>query len=72
MKRNGLVGFVLAGIVLLWVIPRSSRPVFGQAASAEALHIGEGGLPQFQKDLSFPKVPAKWRMGFGSDVAVDA
>src|ERR1700688_3775463 len=72
MKRNGLVGFVLAGIVLLWVIPRSPRPVFGQVAPAEALHIGEGGLPQFQKDLSFPKVPAKWRMGFGSDVAVDA
>src|ERR1700682_4847545 len=73
MKRNGLVGFVLAGIVLLWVIPRSSRPVFGQAAtSGEALHIGEGGLPQFEKDLNFPKVPSKWRMGFGSDVAVDA
>src|SRR5437879_199764 len=67
MKRN-----VLAGIVLLCVIPPSSRPVFGQAASAEALHIGEGGLPQFQKDLGFPKVPSKWRMGFGSDVAVDA
>src|SRR6266481_680052 len=72
MKRNVLAGFVLAGIVLLCVIPPSSRPVFGQAASAEALHIGEGGLPQFQKDLGFPKVPSKWRMGFGSDVAVDA
>src|ERR1700694_3585479 len=76
MKRNGLVGFILAGIVLScvmsWIIPCLSRPVYGQAAPAEALHIGEGGLPQFQKDLSFPKVPAKWRMGFGSDVAVDA
>src|SRR5258708_4335966 len=45
MKRYGLIGFILAGIVLLWVIPRSSRPVFGQVASADGLHIGEGGLP---------------------------
>src|ERR1700674_3626370 len=72
MKRNGLIGSIFAGIVLLWVIPHSSKPVFGQAAPAEALHIGEGGLPQFEKDLNFPKVPSKWRMGFGSDVAVDA
>jgi len=43
----------------------SSRPVFGQAASAEALHIGEGGLPQFQKDLGFPKVRQSggWDLG---------
>src|SRR5450759_897957 len=72
MKRSGLIGFVLAVIILLWVIPRSSQPVFGQAASAEAPHIGEGGLPQVEKDLNFPKVPSKWRMGFGSDIAVDA
>src|SRR6202140_1637810 len=72
MKRNGLIGSIFAGIVLLWVIPHSSKPVFGQAAPAEALHIGEGGLPQFEKDLNFPKVPSKGRMGFGSDVAVDA
>ena len=72
MKRNGLIGFIFAGIVLLWVIPRSSKPVFGQTAPAVAPHIGEGGLPEFEKDLNFPKVPSKWRMGFGSDVAVDA
>ena len=74
MKRNGLICFVMAGIVLflLWIVPRSSRPVFGQAASAEAPHWGEGGLPQFQLDTNFPQVPTKWRMGFGSDVATDA
>src|SRR5262249_35169009 len=38
----------------------------------EASHFGEGGLPQFERDPNFPKVPSKWRMGFGSDVAVDA
>ena len=72
MKRSVLIGFVLAGILLLWVTPRLSPPVFSQAASAEAPHIGEGGLPQFEKDPAWPKVPAKWRMGFGSAVAIDA
>ena len=71
MKRTALLGFVLVGIVLVWLIPRLSRPVFGQAASAEAPHIGEGGLPQFQVDPSWPKLPSKWKMGFGSDIQAD-
>src|SRR3984893_4048735 len=72
MKRTVLIGFVLAGILSVWVIPRLSKPVSGQAASIEAPHIGEGGLPQFQKDPAWPKLPAKWRMGFGSAVAIDS
>src|SRR5712692_10513947 len=56
------------GILLVWALPRVSSPVFGQAASAEAPHIGEGGVPQFERDPSWPKVPAKYRMGFGSAV----
>ena len=71
MKRDGLIGLVVAGVVLLWMIPHSSRPVFGQGMSEAAPHLGEGGLPQFERDPNFPKVPSKWRMGFGSDVAVD-
>jgi DNA-binding beta-propeller fold protein YncE len=57
-----LIGFVLT----------VSPAVFGQAASAQAPHIGEGGLPQFEKDPAWPKVPSKWKMGYGSAVAVDA
>src|SRR2546428_10281379 len=30
-------------------------------SSMQAPHIGEGGLPIFEKDPNFPKVPAKWR-----------
>ena len=56
MSKKGLVAFIIAAIVLLSLIPRSIRPVFGQAASIEAPHFGEGGLPQFEKDPSFPKV----------------
>src|ERR1700675_4551228 len=62
MNRSVLIGFVLS----------ISPSAFAQAASAQAPHIGEGGLPQFEKDPAWPKVPAKWKMGFGSAVAVDA
>jgi len=72
MKRNRLVVFAFFGIFSLWLLLRLSRPVKAQTAPAEAPHIGEGGVPQFEKDPNFPKVPSKWRMGFGSDVAVDA
>ena len=71
MKRTLMIGLVLAGILVGWLIPRASPPAFGQAGSAEAPHIGEGGLPQFEKDPGWPKVPARYRMGFGSAVAID-
>jgi len=72
MSKKGLIAFIIAVIILLSLIPRSIGPALGQAASIEAPHLGEGGLPQFERDPNFPKVPSKWRMGFGSDVAVDA
>ena len=72
MKRSVLIGLVLAAILFVWMLPRVSPPVFGQARSTQAPHIGEGGLPRFEKDPAWPKVPAKWKMGFGSAVAIDA
>ena len=64
MSTKGLIVFTIAGIVLLSLIPQSMHPAFGQAASTQAPHFGEGGLPQFEKDPNFPRVPSKWRMGF--------
>ena len=72
MSKKALIAFIIAVIILLSLIPRSIGPALGQAASTQAPHFGEGGLPQFERDPNFPKVPSKWRMGFGSDVAVDA
>ena len=46
---------------------QSSTP----GSSAEAPHIGEGGLPWFERDPAWPRIPAQWKMGFGSAVAVD-
>src|SRR3989442_12508615 len=72
MSKKGLIASIIAVIVLLSVFRRSIRPALGQAASTQAPHFGEGGLPQFERDPNFPKVPSKWRMGLGSYVAVDA
>jgi hypothetical protein len=66
-----LVGVLVVGILVVWL--NTPRPSSFQvwATSAEAPHIGEGGVPQFEKDLNWPKVPSKYRMGFGSAVAGD-
>ena len=70
MKRTFICA-VLVVVLFVWTIPSLSSVVFGQAASTQAPHIGEGGVPQFEKDPTWPKVPAKWRMGFGSAVTGD-
>jgi hypothetical protein len=69
MKRAGLVsiGMLLAGMVP-YMFSAADR---AGAAAAEAPHIGEGGLPQFEKDPNWPKVPSTYRMGFGSAVSGD-
>lgn len=71
MNRFGRIGLAVAGILSLCVLSYSDKNIAAQAAAREAPHTGEGGLPQFERDPAFPKVPSKWRMGFGSDVAVD-
>jgi NHL repeat len=68
-----LTSFVLASVTIgLGVSTLFQSTVLGKAATSEAPHIGEGGLPQFEVDPVFPHVPAKWRMGFGVNVAVDS
>jgi hypothetical protein len=71
MKRT-VIGLAVVVVLLVWVILRLSTPVSGQAASEQAPHIGEGGLPQFERDLAWPKVPAKWKVGHVSAVSFDA
>ena len=71
MPRAQRIGFVLVMSLSIGMLPRFAHPVSAQVASIEAPHIGEGGLPQFQVDSNFPKLPSKWRMGFGSAVAID-
>jgi NHL repeat len=70
MKRIVSLGFTIA---ILWISigPSLSPTVNGQARSTQAPHIGEGGVPQFERDPAWPKVPEKWKMGFGSAITGD-
>jgi DNA-binding beta-propeller fold protein YncE len=62
LRAGLLLGFALAAIA-----PQSSR-----AADATAPHIGEGGVPQFEREANWAKVPAAWTHGaVGTSVAVD-
>jgi len=69
MKRT-LIGLILFWALLI-LVEAFFFPPLSRAASAEAPHIGEGGLPQFQRDRTWPKVPSKWRLGSVSAVAID-
>ena len=72
MDRHAIVRLILVGVLVMEVVPRMTPHIVVQATSVEAPHIGEGGLPRFEKDPTWPKVPAKWKMGFGSAVAIDS
>jgi hypothetical protein len=73
MKRKLLNWTVLAAIVVVGLVIAfgTGTRLSGQTASAEAPHTGEGGVPIFQLDRSWPKVPAKWSLGSVSSAAVD-
>jgi len=64
-----LVGFTIVGFA---IVPGMRNRQFVQAALSEAPNAGEGGLPIFEKDPAWPKVPAKWRLGSVSAAAIDA
>ena len=72
MKRKSLSGLVPAGMVVLFVLTLSFIPTYGQSAPGESPHWGEGGVPQFQFDPSFPKIPKQWRIGFVTAITADS
>ena len=68
MQRKILIGIVLMPLVIL---AGMGQHLFGQAAAAQPPQRA-GGVPTFQLDPSWPKLPAKWKLGMVSSVAVDA
>src|SRR5580700_2398783 len=72
MKHQAIMEFILVGFLVAKAVAPLSPRAFVQAAPGDAPHIGEGALPRFEKDLAWPQVPAKWKMGFGSAVAIDS
>jgi hypothetical protein len=65
IKVAALVGvFVVAATGPDWV----ARPV----AATAAVQAATRGLPMFEVDRAWPKVPAKWKLGDPSSFAIDA
>ena len=70
MKRIGISRVVLAGLVVIAGGGPSS--VSRSALAAQAAQAKTRSLPVFEMDRAWPKVPAKWKLGDASSLAVDA
>ncbi len=70
MKRKILSCTVLMASVIAASVegPRLLRT----AAAAQTSAARAGGVPMFQLDPSWPKVPAKWKLGDASSIGIDA
>ncbi|HEX2932436.1 MAG TPA: hypothetical protein VHV54_22095, partial [Candidatus Binatia bacterium] len=68
MKRKNLKLAVIA-----WIIFAVGGTVFFcSGAAAQTPQAKGGGVPTFEIDSSWPKVPEKWKLGDVSSIAIDA
>lgn len=72
MKASRKIKIAVAAIIVSWGGAIALTPPAASAAPLEAPHWGEGGVPQFKIDPSWPKIPSKWKVGFGSAVVGDS
>src|SRR6266853_480150 len=70
MKRKILSCAVLMASVIAAVV--EGQRLLGTVAAAQTSGARAGGLPMFQVDPSWPKVPAKWKLGDASSIGIDA
>jgi DNA-binding beta-propeller fold protein YncE len=67
-----LIGMVIGSLVGAVVVLNGVPGLRAQPASVSAPHSGEGGVPIFRLDSSWPKVPEKWRLASVSSSSADA
>jgi len=64
MKSLMPLGLLMVGVLTVQGCQKAADAPAGAAASgAEAPHFGEGGVPQFEYDRAWPKLPAAWTAG---------
>jgi DNA-binding beta-propeller fold protein YncE len=70
VKRSNICRAALAAVVVL----AGAAATWGSRAvlSAQAVQTQARSLPMFEVDRSWPKVPAKWKLGDPSSFAIDA
>ena len=71
MRKHKSVNCVL-GLALLICISVEMRQLAGTAVAAQTSAGQTLGVPKFLPDPTWPKVPAKWKLGDVSSIGVDA
>ena len=70
MKDKVLNCAVLIALVIVASV--EGQRFLSTTAAAQTPATRAGGLPMFQVDPSWPKVPAKWKLGDASSIGIDA
>ena len=70
MKRNFVKWVLLAALVV--VSAASDKWLSSATFSTQAAQRQSRNLPIFEVDHAWPKVPAKWKLGDASSIAIDA
>lgn len=70
MKRKNLNRLAVIAWVMLAAMAGSR--LFGTEAAAQTSQTQGRSVPMFELDTSWPKVPAKWKLGDVSSIAIDA
>src|SRR5262245_46431918 len=70
MKRKNSSWTVLIALAIVAGLARIS--LFDTKAAAQTSQPQPRDLPMFEVDTSWPKVPAKWKLGDVSSIAIDA
>jgi hypothetical protein len=70
MKRNRVSGAILIALVV--AAAAGERWHSNGAFSAQAAQPQGRSLPIFEVDRAWPKVPARWKLGDASSIAIDA
>ena len=70
MKRKNLSRAVLIALVIVAGVEGTS--LFRTEAAAQTSQARARDVPLFEVDPSWPKVPAKWKLGDASSISIDA
>ena len=69
MKRKNLIRAYLIALIIVAGVEMTL--LFGTEASAQTSEARARGVPMFEVDSSWPKVPTKWKLGDVSSIAID-
>src|SRR6202790_4384841 len=70
MKRNCVKWALLGAMIVVAVV--GERGLSSASFSCQAAQRQSRSFPIFEVDHAWPKVPAKWKLGDASSIAIDA